>query len=145
MPIYTDKLQSQQFKVVTKIGVKDFEKLLNIFKKAKETFPYKNKYYFLSSIELDEAGKSLEFYELKFTIDYLAGTNYADIKDKFPFISKFYNDPKLNINDYNYILMMESLIAKSNELLRRSKYKNYKFDIVGSWTNGKVIILEEKK
>ena len=142
MPIYTNKLTSQQFKVVTKIDIKDFEKLLNTFKKAKETFPYKNKYYFLKSIELDEAGKSLEFYTLKATIDYLAGTDLSKIEDKFPYISKFYNDPRLNINEYNYIMMMESLINEANSLLKKNS--KYKFDIVGSWTNGKVILLEKK-
>lgn len=142
MPIYTNKLQSQQFKVVTKIEIKEFEKLLKVFIKAKETFPYKNKYYFLKSIELDEAGKSLEFYNIKATIDYFVGTDLSKIDDKFPFISKFYNDPKLNINDYNYTLMMESLINKANELLPRNS--KYKFDIIGSWTNGKVIIFEKK-
>ena len=143
MPIYTDKLQSQQFKVVTKISVKEFEKLLKIFIKAKETFLYKNKYYFLKTIELDEAGKSLEFYNLKVTIDYLAGTDVlSKLSDKFPFICKFYNDPRYNINDYNYTLMMRSLIDQANMLLPRSS--KYKFDSVGSWTNGKVIILEKK-
>lgn len=142
MPIYSDKLNSQKFKVVTKIEIREFEKLLNTFKKAKESFPYKNKYYFLKSIELDEAGKSLEFYGIKSTIDYFLGTDLSKVEDKFPYISKFYNDPKLNINDYNYIMMMESLINYSNSIL--PKNSKYKFDIVGSWTNGKVIILEKK-
>jgi len=142
MPIYSDKLNSQKFKVVTKIEIREFEKLLNTFKKAKESFPYKNKYYFLKSIELDEAGKSLEFYGIKSTIDYFLGTDLSKVEDKFPYISKFYNDPKFNINDYNYIMMMESLINYSNSTL--PKNSKYKFDIVGSWTNGKVIILEKK-
>jgi hypothetical protein len=142
MPIYTNKLNSQKFKVVIKIDIQEFEKLLINFKKAKETFPYKNKYYFLKSIELDEAGKSLEFYNIKVTIDYLAGTDLSKVEDKFPFISKFYNDPKLNINDYNYTLMMESLIKQANSLLPRNS--KYIYDIIGSWTNGKVILLEKK-
>ena len=142
MPIYTNKLNSQKFKVVTKIDIQEFEKLLINFKKAKDTFPYKNKYYFLKSIELDEAGKSLEFYNIKVTIDYLAGTDLSKVEDKFPFISKFYNDPKLNINDYNYIMMMESLIKQANSLLPRNS--KYIYDIIGSWTNGKVILLVKK-
>ena len=142
MPIYNNKLISQQYKIVTKISITDFEKLLNTFKKAKESFPYKNKYYFLKTIELDEAGKSLEFYNIKVTIDSLAGTNYSNIQDKFPFISKFYNDPRFKIDNYNYGLMMESLINQANSLL--SKSSKYKYDIIGSWTNGKVILLEKK-
>ena len=141
MPIYDKKLQSVQFKVVTKIGVKEFKKMLDIFKKAKNTFPYKDKYIFLKSIELDEAGKSLEFYDAKVFITQISGVNLINT-DNFPFISKFYNDPKLNINDYNYGLMMESLIAEANKLTpNRCKYI---YDIVGSWTNGKVVLMEKK-
>jgi len=142
MPIYTNKLTSQQYKIVTKIDIKTFKKLLDNFIKAKNTFPYKDKYYFLKSIELDEAGKSLEFYNIKVIIDDLANTNLSKIDDKFPFISKFYNDPKLHITDYNYGMMMESLINHANSLLPSSS--KYKYDIVGSWTNGKVIIMQKK-
>ena len=142
MPIYTNKLTSQQYKIVTKIDIKTFKKLLDNFIKAKNTFPYKDKYYFLKSIELDEAGKSLEFYNIKVIIDDLANTNLSKMDDKFPFISKFYNDPKLHITDYNYGMMMESLINHANSLLPSSS--KYKYDIVGSWTNGKVIIMQKK-
>jgi hypothetical protein len=142
MPIYTNKLTSQQYKVVTKIDIKTFKKLLDNFIKAKNTFPYKDKYYFLKSIELDEAGKSLKLYDVKVIIDDLVDTNLSKIDDKFPFISKFYNDPKLNITDYNYGMMMESLINHANSLLPSSS--KYKYDIVGSWTNGKVIIMQKK-
>ena len=142
MPIYTDKIQATQYKVVTQIDIRSFEKLLNIFKKAKNTFPYKDKYVFLKSIELDEAGKSLQFYGLKVATDELLGTDLSKVQDKFPYISKFYNDPKLCINDYNYIMMMEALIKEANRLI--PKRSSYLFDIVGSWTNGKVIILKKK-
>lgn len=143
MPIYSKKLMCVQYKVVTKIELKEFKKLLDIFKKAKNTFPYNDKIFFLKSIELDEAGKSIEFYDAKVAMSQLTGVNYfKDIGNKFPYISKFYNDPKLNINDYNYTVMMESLINQANKLLPyRSKYL---YDIVGSWTNGKVIIMEKK-
>lgn len=143
MPIYSKKLTSVQYKVVTKIDVKEFKKLLDIFKKAKTTFPYNNKIPFLKSIELDEAGKSLEFYDAKELLRYVTGIDLMDVDGKFPFISKFYNDPRLNITDYNYTLMMESLINEANNLLS-NKYSKYLYDIAGSWTNGKVILLEKK-
>ena len=142
MPIYSNKLTSQQYKVVTKIEVGEFKKLLKNFIKAKETFVYKNKYDFIKTIELDEAGKSLEYYNIKSTIDYFVGTDLSKTDDKFPFISKFYNDPKICISDYNYGMMMEALIRKANELLSSSS--KYKYDIIGSWTNGKVILLIKK-
>lgn len=142
MPIYTNKLTSKQYKVVTKINIKTFEKLLKTFNKAKNTFPYKDKYYFVKSIELDEAGKSLQFYDVKVIIDDLANTDLSKIDNKFPYISKYYNDPKLHITDYNYGLMMESLINHANSLLPSDS--KYKYDIAGSWINGKVIILEKK-
>ena len=143
MPIYTNKLTSTQYKLVKKIDIKTFSALLNIFNKAKTTFPYKNKYYFLRSIQLDEAGKSLQFFDVKIVIDDLAGTKLSSLDDKFPYIAKFYNDPKLKITDYNYGLMMESLINEANNLLP-TKLSNYKFDIAGSWIDGKVIIMKKK-
>lgn len=143
MPIYGDKLTSTQYKVVKKISVKEFRKLLDIFKKAKGSFPYKNKYYFLKSIELDEAGKSVKDYNEKVLIDIIFDINYRkNLKGKFPFIAKFYNDPKFTIDDYNYSIMMESLIKESNKLLPINS--KYMYDICGSWTNGKVILLEKK-
>lgn len=142
MPIYTNKLTSRQYKVVTKIDIKSFEKLLKTFIKAKDSFPYKDKYLFLRTIKLDEAGKSLQFYDIKVVIDDLVDTDFSKIENKFPYISKFYNDPKLHINDYNYGLMMESLINHANSLLPTNS--KYKYDIAGSWTNGKVIILQKK-
>jgi hypothetical protein len=38
--------------------------------------------------------------------------------------------------------MMESLINEANKLLPRNS--KYMYDICGSWTNGKVILLEKK-
>ena len=143
MPIYGDKLTSTQYKVVKTIDALTFRKLLKNFKKAKTTFPYKDKFIFLKSIELDEAGKSVKYYNDKAFIDVIFDQNYRkNLKGKFPFISKFYNDPRLNINDYNYCVMMESLIKEANKLLPRNS--KYMYDICGSWTNGKVILLEKK-
>ena len=53
MPIYGDKLTSTQYKVVKTIDVMTFKGLIKNFKKAKTTFPYKDKFLFLKSIELD--------------------------------------------------------------------------------------------
>lgn len=146
MPIYGNDLMSVQYKVVKKISVKEFKKLLKIFKEAKNCFPYKSNAIFLSTIELDEAGKSLNFYDQKVALGMLMGTKYTDqLKHIFPFISKFYNDPKKSIDDFAYSTMMESLIKTANKKIPLTgKYSKYMFDICGSWTNGKVILLEKK-
>ena len=143
MPIYGDKLTSTQFKIVKQISVSEFRSLLKTFKKAKSSFPYKDKYYFLKTIELDEAGKSVKMYSKKALVDVIFDGNYRkNLKGKFPFIAKFYNDPKYAIDDFNYSSMLESLIKEANRNL--PKTSKYMFDICGSWTNGKVIILEKK-
>ena len=143
MPIYGDKLTSTQYKIVKKIPVLEFKSLLKTFKKSKSSFPYKDKYYFLKTIELDEAGKSVKFYKDKAAIDILFDVGYREnLKGKFPYIAKFYNDPKFIIDDYDYCVMMESLIKEANKNLPRNS--KYMYDICGSWTNGRVIILEKK-
>lgn len=143
MPIYGDKLTSTQYKIVKKISTKDFKKLLDNFKNSKSSFPYKSKYYFLRTIELDEAGKSMQFYDDKMIRDVLFNTGYKEsLKNMFPFIAKFYNDPKFSIDDHNYSIMVEALIKEANKNLPRNS--KYMYDICGSWTNGRVIILEKK-
>jgi len=146
MPIYSDKLMSSQYKVVKKISVMEFRNILNEFKKAKTVFPYKDKVFFLKTIELDDAGKSIKDYEIKSYIDSLFDTKYREgLKGKFPFIAKFENHPKYHINDYNYSVMLKSLINHTNDLLdRKPNLRKYRLDICGSWTNGKVIILIKK-
>ena len=40
---------------------------------------------------------------------------------------------------------MEDLIYRANvELSKKRKFDNYKLDIYGSWTGGRIIILEKK-
>ena len=140
MPIYNNSLLSTQYKITTKISVSEFKKLLKIFDKAKSEFPYNKKYYFLKTIDQSNAAKSLNNYEDKVIFK---GQKYLnDLKSIFPFIAEYYNDPKFAIPDSIYILMMESLIFHANKLLTTSS--KYKFDIGGSWTNGKVILMEKK-
>ena len=65
---------------------------------------------------------------------------------------------KTNINIYTYQKNMEKVIMACNKILidekslklkianKKIKYdfSNYKFDIMGSWTTGKVIIMQKK-
>lgn len=140
MSIYSNDLLASQYKVATKISILDFEKMTKIFNTAKNDFPYKNKYYFLKTIDQSDAAKSIKDINIKVLTK---GVEYInELKTKAPYIALFYNDPKYSIPDALYINMMESLIFHSNKLLDgKSKYK---FDIVGSWTNGKIILLEKK-
>ena len=140
MPIYDNALLSVQYKLVTKISVKEFEKLLKAFTKAQTEFPYKNNQYFLKTINKSDASKSVRNYEIK--VAYKGQKYLNDIKSIFPFIAEYYNDPKYSISDAFYINMMGSLISHANKLLESDS--KYKFDIAGSWINGKVIIMEKK-
>lgn len=143
MPIYGDKLTNTQYKVVTKIEIKEFAQLLKYFETGKNKFPYKNNKDFLKTVKFDKAGDSLKYYKEKVLVDIIFDTNYRkDIKGFFPFIAKFENEPKYGIDDFTYGIMMESLIQNANNNIPSTM--NYKFDICGSWTNGKVIILKKK-
>ena len=52
---------------------------------------------------------------------------------------------KSRITPEQYIFLMDDLIYRANvELSKNRKFDNYKFDIYGSWTIGKIIILEKK-
>ena len=106
--------------------------LENIYKKTLDNSKSKEKH------DLD-----LKFYKEKVLVDIIFDTNYKkDIKGFFPFIAKFENEPKYGIDDFTYGVMMESLIQNANNNIPSTM--NYKFDICGSWTNGKVIILKKK-
>lgn len=140
MPIYNDDLTAIQYKIVTKISILEFEKMVKVFNKAKDNFPYKNKAYFLKTVDQSDAAKSVNNCLGK---AYRKGNEYIDdLKTKAPYIALFYNDPKYAIPDALYINMMESLIFHANKELTSSS--KYKFDIVGSWVNGKIILLEKK-
>ena len=143
MPIYGDKLIRSQYEVVKTISVTEFRSLRSIWRSALNTFPYKDKISFLKTIQRSEADKAVSWYKYKAKIDILFDQNYRNnLKGKFPYMAQYYNDPKQCIDDYNYIVMMESLIKQANKLL--PKTSKYLFDIYGSWTNGKVILMKKK-
>lgn len=143
MPIYGDKLTSTQYKLVKEISVNDFRSLKSTYKKAINSFPYKDKYNFIKTIKYSDATKSVSYYKIKAKVDNVFDQNYrANLQAKAPYIADFYNDPRMAIDDYTYGMMMESLIKYCNQILPKSS--KYLFDIGGSWTNGKIIILQKK-
>ena len=52
-----------------------------------------------------------------------------------------YDIAKSNINEYNYMKCMEELLKIMNSIYEKKKYK---FDIVGQWTAGKIVIMVKK-
>ena len=139
MPIYGDKLLRNQTKLTIKIDVKTFNKLVSIFKKAINTFSYRDNIEFLKTIELDEVARSVRYVG---KINQIYDKEYIDknTKNKIPFIAKYKNK---DIDDYHYIMYLESLIKKANTLIPVELNK-YILDITGSWTDGKIIVLEKK-
>lgn len=56
-----------------------------------------------------------------------------------------YDYSKSGITVAQYQNLMEDLIYRANvELAKKRKFDNYKFDIYGSWINGRIIILDKK-
>lgn len=117
MPIYTDKLNP--WKVAQKLTYKDLIKFQGILEKAKKEFFYKDDYTFCKSIQTN----------YKLDAVYVASYDYS----------------KTGITLESYIIRLQYLINEANRQLSRiTKYNNYKFDIIGSWTIGKIIMMEKK-
>ena len=56
-----------------------------------------------------------------------------------------YDYSKTNMDVYTYQSNLEQLINEANKKISKNKkYDNYKFDIMGNWTIGKVIIMQKK-
>lgn len=56
-----------------------------------------------------------------------------------------YDSTKTNMDEFAYQKSMEDLINMANkELFKNRKFENYKFDVMGSFTIGKIVIMEKK-
>ena len=117
MPIYTDKLNP--WKIAQKLSYKDLIKFQGILEKAKKDFFYNTDYNFTKSIETNYKLDSI----------YVASYDYS----------------KTGISLESYVVRLQYLINEANRQLGRiSKYNNYKFDIIGNWGIGRIIIMEKK-
>lgn len=119
MPLYGEYYgKAKEKPKMKKLKVKqiiDFQIILN---NAKHSFKYSDFSGFLKSISLN-----LEFKE-----DYIATFDYKK---------------STNISQEKYIICLEELINKCNELSSEKFYPNkFRFDISGSWTRGNIIIIE---
>lgn len=120
MPIYGyEFIGGNPWVVVTSIERKTLIKLRKVLKNAKTSFEYCKEIAFCKSVKDNEEMKDL--YIASFDI---SGTN---------------------MDQYRYQTYVEALIRECNYLLSMNyKYKKYKFDIIGQYYCGKIIIMEKK-
>lgn len=121
MPIYGYGTIGAPWSLAKDVLPKNYYKLRDIFKKARKTFQYHNSDLFIKNIEICSEYNGN-----------IIGT---------------YDSSKLGIEASQYQLMLESLVLEANRILGESKNEKlakYKFDIVGNWTIGKIVIMEKK-
>lgn len=119
MPIYGYGTNGAPWSLAKSIKPVDYYKLRNIFKKAKRSFQYSKSEMFVNNIK-----------------------TFSEYNNN---VIAEYDSSKLGIEVAQYQYMLEKLIDEANRLLgESSKCPSYKFDIMGNWTIGKVIIMEKK-
>ena len=118
MPIYASGLISAPWSVCKEIKRDKFIKMRKVFIQARHAFKYYNDTVFLSSIESNN----------KMEECFIASYDYS----------------KTGMSLEVYYTRMEELIAECNRTLIKKKVTNYKFDIVGSWSIGKIVLMEKK-
>lgn len=121
MPIYGFGTIGAPWVLEKNITDQTLYKLVNVVKTAKKSCTYHNNESFIRSIKDNFPRKENAFY-----------------------ISTF-DSSKTNIPTANYQVMLEDLIKKCNEILIKNKiFSKYKFDIMGNWTTGTIIIMVKK-
>ena len=119
MPIYGYGLVGAPWVRETKIEIKKFYKLVKIINQAKQSFDYSNDEVFCRSIKVNQSDE-----------------NYSYIA--------VYDKSKTGIDESTYIFRLEVLINEANLILSKNKkFENYKFDIMGYWTVGQIIIMKK--
>lgn len=120
MPLYGYGLLRAPWVLEDVIKRKDLVELIKVLRSAKRSFTYSQDKVFLSSIN-------------------------DNLKVEESYISS-YDNSKTNLPVSTYQLRLEDLIYEANKLLIKSKkFPNYKFDIMGSWTIGRIIIMKRNK
>lgn len=118
MPIYGFGVSGAPWTRCVEMKKETLAKFIEIFNKAKKPYQVKNPAFY-SSIK-----NNTQLVEL-----YIAS----------------YDISKSNIPVGLYDNYLETLIQEANLLLSsKKKYNNYKFDIMGNWEMGKVILMEKK-
>lgn len=124
MPIYANYgVNKAPWTLKTSIPFKELNDLVKIFLEARKTFAYKGDTAFLSTITPNT--KLEEAYIARFDIG------------------------RSMIPEGIYMQNLEALINECNlsleTLKKKKKFPDYKYDIIGNWDSGKIIILEKKK
>ena len=127
MPIYGYHLIAEPWVLENQLRVKDLLKLQKYLKAALDKeFP--DDVNFRTSIRMQRANSDGEYYS------YIASFDYS----------------KSNIDQRYYTQKMERLINEANKAINTNrkekiKYSNYKFDILGSWSTGFIIIMKRNE
>lgn len=120
MPIYCDLKKKYKIVTIEDIKPKDILTLRKIINDAKISFDYNLDQSFTSSVE------TFSEYNLNMARFNILGTG---------------------LTEHEYIIRLDSFLAECNRLLhekRISRFNNLKFDIMGSWTRGQIILMALK-
>lgn len=123
MPIAGFGLMSIEYTIdndLTTTQIADFIKVLN---RARTEYEYKDNTRFWTTIHIN----------LGMEASYIA--TYDIAKSSIPFASYKYILEAL-LDRCNYILINDKRLVK--------KYRNYKFDVIGTWEDGKIIMTSKK-
>lgn len=116
MPIYGNYgVNNAPWVKINEMATSELAKLMMIFKKAEKKYSFDD--VFLKSIIYNDKMKQV----------YIAT----------------YDISKTNMNEFTYRTQLEGLIKYANEMI--IKKKNIKFDIMGTWVTGKIIIMTKNK
>jgi thymidine kinase len=121
MPIYIPTKDKYKIPEPGFFSPKDIINIRNIVKLAKRTFPYNTDKEFCKAI---------------------------DMYTTFSYNIAKYDIDSIVIPEANFIQELEALILQCNNLVKNDdmkfKYRKIKFDIMGSWTKGEIIVLVKK-
>lgn len=121
MPIYCDTKNNWKLvKSIEDIKPTDIMPLRNIITEAKESFEYSKNKAFTNSIVI-----------------------YSD----FNVNMARYNIAGTGIDESVYITALEAFIYECNKILaakNKARYKKLKYDIMGNWTQGQIILMIQK-
>ena len=125
MPIYMRPKEEYKLPEPGDLKFKDIVKFKEILMKAKRSYMYKDEEEFNNSVQL---------------------YNIVDLS----YDIATYDIQRTSLDDKSFIANLEQLLITSNDLLRRSPYGRsnrgyFRFDIMGNWTKGHIVILIQKK
>lgn len=126
MPIYA-RYKEDEYKLpkAGDLKFKDVVKLKEIISTAKSRYLYKEDYEFNSNIQ---------FYNI-IDLSYNLAT---------------YDINRTSLDDKSFISHLEQLLIECNNMAKTSRYFKYsrhldiRFDIIGNWTKGEIIVLIKK-